>query len=112
MITINKIGEINEVTFKETQKFTILVSEPIKGAILKLFEQPCAKVLINMDGIRFIDSSGFAVLFSLSKAADTTGGQIIYCNVSDTAASLFKVLQLYDSFLIVGNREEALSLFK
>lgn len=112
MLKVNKIEDIVEVEFENIQKLNVLVSETIKTELQKLFENPDAKVLINMNGIHFLDSSGFAAFLSASKAASKKNGQIIFCNVSDTALDLFKVLQLHTIFTIINNREEAINSFK
>jgi len=112
MIKIISSGEVVEVKFDNLQKLNVLVSDSIKSSLQKLFERPNAKVLINMDGIYFLDSSGFAAMLSISKAANKNNGQIIFCNVSDSALDLFKVLQLHTVFNIIIDREEAIKSFR
>jgi len=112
MIKINSIGEVTEVKFDNLQKLNVLVSEQIKITLQKLFEKPNAKVLINMEGIYFIDSSGFASFLTISKAAFNGNGQIIFCNISESALDLFKVLQLHTVFNIINDRDEAVKSFK
>ncbi|MDR2040095.1 MAG: STAS domain-containing protein [Bacteroidales bacterium] len=112
MIDINTVDDVYEVTFKNTQRLDVFLSETVKTKLLQLFEQPGTKILINMDGIHFLNSSGFAAFLALSKEARNTGGRIIFCNVHESALKLFKVLQLHQSFTIIDNRDEALRSFK
>ena len=112
MLKINSIGDVTEVKFENLQKLNVLVSESIKVELLKLFEKPNAKVLINMEGIHFLDSSGFAAFLSVSKTAHKNNGQIIFCNVSNSALDLFKVLQLHSVFTIIIDFNEAMNSFK
>jgi anti-anti-sigma factor len=112
MLKINPIGDVTEVKFNNIQKLNVLVSEPIKTALQKLFERPNAKVLINMSGIHFLDSSGFAVFLSVLKVANKSNGQIIFCNISNSALDLFKVLQLHTVFNIVNDQSDAVKSFK
>ncbi|MDR1172835.1 MAG: STAS domain-containing protein [Bacteroidales bacterium] len=112
MLKINTIGDVTEVKFDNIQKLNVLVSESVKAGLQKLFERPNAKVLINMEGIHFLDSSGFAAFLSVSKAANKRNGQIIFCNISNSALDLFKVLQLHTVFNIINNQEEAVKSFK
>jgi anti-anti-sigma factor len=112
MIEINLDGDIYEVTFKDIQNLNVFFSEPIKTSVSKLFATQNVKVLINMEGIQFLDSSGFAAFVSLSKEASKTGGQIIFCNIRDSAMKLFRVLQLHQSFRLLSTKEEALQSFK
>jgi anti-anti-sigma factor len=108
MIDISTVGDIYEVKFKDTHNLNIFVSETIKSSISKLLSTPDVKILINLEDIHFLDSSGFAAFLSLSKEASKTGGRIVFCNISESAMKLFKVLQLHQPLLLVGSREEAL----
>ena len=112
MIKINSIGEVTEAKFENLQKLNVLISESIKTELSRLFEKPNAKVLINMEGIHFLDSSGFAAFLSVSKSAQKNNGQIIFCNVSNSALDLFKVLQLHNVFTIINDYNEAINSFK
>ena len=112
MVQITSIEDIIEVKFENLEKLNILVTDPIKAGLQKLFERPNAKVLINMGGINFLDSSGFATFLTISKTASLNNGQIIFCNIDNPALDLFKVLQLHTVFNIIIDREEALKSFK
>jgi len=112
MLKINTIGDVTEVKFDNIQKLNVLVSESIKTGLQKLFERPNAKVLINMEGIYFLDSSGFAAFLSVYKTAGKNNGQIIFCNLSNSALDLFKVLQLHTVFKLISERDEAINSFK
>ena len=112
MLKIDTIGDVTEVKFENMQKLNILVSEAVKSDLQKLFDRPNTKVLINMEGVYFLDSSGFATFLSVSKTAKKTEGKIVFCNICDSALDLFKVLQLHTVFNIINNRDEALSAFE
>jgi len=112
MLKINSIGDVTEVRFDSLQKLNVLVSESVKTGLQQLFERPNAKVLINMEGVYFLDSSGFAAFLSVSKAANKNNGQIIFCNIGSSALDLFKVLQLHTVFNIIVDRNEAIKSFK
>jgi anti-anti-sigma factor len=94
------------------QKLNLFVTDDVKKEVIRLFKRPNLKLLINMEGIQFIDSSGFALLLSAAKEAHRTGGQIIYCNISEPVMHLFEVLQLHKAFKIVATPEEAIYSFK
>jgi len=112
MLKFNSIGDVTEVKFENIQKINVLVSESIKTELQKLFEKPNAKVLINMEGVHFLDSSGFATFLTISKAANKNNGQIIFCNVTSSAFDLFKVLQLHTVFNIINDQADAVNSFK
>ena len=111
MLKINTVQDITEVRFN-IQKLNLTVCETVKEGIQDLFDKPNAKVLINMNGVHFLDSSGFAMFLSATKVAGNNNGQIIFCNVCDSAMKLFMVLQLHTIFKIIDNYEEAIKSFK
>ena len=112
MLKVSSTGDVTEVRFENLEKLNILVTDSIKAALLKLFEKPNAKILINMKDVSFLDSSGFATFLTISKTAGKSNGQIIFCNVSKSVMDLFKVLQLHTLFKIINDREEAINSFK
>ncbi len=112
MLKINMTEDVTEVKFDNIQKLNVLISETIKADLQKLFEKPNVKILLNMEGVRFLDSSGFAALLSVSKIAGKNNGQIIFCNVCDSAMDLFKVLQLHRVFNIINDRSDAVKSFQ
>ena len=99
------------VKFDNLRKLNVLISEAVKTEFKKLFETSNVKLLVNMEGVDFIDSSGFAVFLTALRFAQKNNGQIIFCNVSDMAFDLFKVLQLHTVFKIASNQDEAIPLF-
>ena len=112
MLKINTVGDITEVRFDNLQRLNVLVAETVKAGLQKLFEKPNVKVLINMEGVRFLDSSGFAVFLTIYRSANKNNGQIIFCNLCESVLDLFKVLQLHTIFNIINYREEAVKTFK
>jgi len=112
MLKINLIGDVTEVKFENIRKINVLETDAIKAGLQKLVEKPNAKLLINMEGVFFLDSSGFATFLSVSKAAGKNNGQIIFCNLTESALDLFKVLQLHTIFNFIQDRDEAIKSFK
>ena len=66
----------------------------------------------NLQGITFIDSSGFGVMLSALKAASNNYGQFKICNVNGDVMELFKLLQLHHIFEIYDELDTCLKSFK
>ena len=64
---------------------------------------PVGDVILDMQGIHFIDSSGFQVLIALLKTAELHQSNIDVMNVSDDLKELFDLLSLSDVFQIAAN---------
>ena len=112
MISVRQIDDVTEVMFNNLKKLNILVSDDVKTEFDNFFEIPNLKLLVNMEGIEFIDSSGFAIFLSNIKRIQKNNVQMIFCNVSNLAFDLFKVLHLHTVFKIIDCRTEALKSFE
>lgn len=111
MLEITKNGQVEIVSFKELTKLNALVSEEVKEQMLQLFETPSAKVILDLKGISYIDSSGFGVFLSVMKAANNNYGAFKICNVSDDVMNMFHILQLHSVFEIFDDSEACLQSF-
>ena len=112
MLIISSIKDVTVARFDNISKINVLISEALKANFKKILETPNVKLLVNMEGVDFIDSSGFTAFLTALRTAQKNNGQILICNVSDAALELFKVLHLHTVLKIVDNQTEALSLFE
>jgi len=70
----------------------------VKESLLEHFNKPNVNLIFDLQGISFIDSSGFGVFLSAMKAANNNYGQFKICNVDEEVMELFKLLQLHHVF--------------
>jgi len=69
MLKTEKINNIIVVRFDNTDRFNALITEPVKEEIKSFFNTTGTKLILNLEGIRYIDSSGFGVFLSIMKTA-------------------------------------------
>jgi anti-sigma B factor antagonist len=112
MIETKKIGDILVVSLKDTSRFNSPIAETVKDHLLAFFVKPNVNLAFNLNGITFIDSSGFGVFLSAMKAASNNYGQFKICNVSREVLELFKLLQLHHVFEIYDQQEACVESFK
>ena len=112
MITVDKKGDILIAKFTSEDRFNALITEPVKEMLLSYYATPDTKLVMDLEGIKFIDSSGFGVFLSLMKAANNSNGKFKVCNLKPDVMELFKVLQLHNVFDIYNNVDECISSFK
>lgn len=112
MLKVNTINNVNVVSFQNTDRFNALIAEPVKEELLEFFNKPNAKLAINLEGVNFIDSSGFGVFLSTMKAANNNYGTLKICNVSEEVMELFKLLQLHNVFELFSSLDECIASFK
>jgi anti-sigma B factor antagonist len=111
MINIEKRGNVDVVTFN-TSKINALVTEEIRTEIYSVFEHHGSKVVFDLTGVDYMDSSGFGVFLSaLRKARDSYSFIRLTC-LTPQVFSIFETLHLDTVFEIYADREECISTFR
>ena len=111
MIKTEKINNIMVVTFDNVTRLNALVAEPIKEELKSLFNKANTRIILNLEGVQFIDSSGFGVFLSVMKVANNNYGSFKICNVSHEVMELFKLLQLHNVFEIYRNVDDCVKSY-
>jgi anti-sigma B factor antagonist len=111
MLKVEVINNINVASFENINRFNALITEPVKEQLNSLFNKPNTKLVLNLEGINFIDSSGFGVFLSVMKTANINFGHFKICNISKEVMELFKLLQLHNVFEIYSNLDDCLKSF-
>jgi len=111
MLNIEHINDVTVVSFKDINRFNVLITEQVKEEMKALFTTPNTKLVLDLTGIQFIDSSGFGVFLSIMKTANNNFGYFKISNISEELLGLFKLLQLHNVFEIYNKREDALKSF-
>jgi anti-sigma B factor antagonist len=112
MLNIEKVNNVIVVKFNKIDRFNALIVEPVKEQLKGLFNKPDTKLVLNLEGIRFIDSSGFGVFLSIMKTANNNHGQFKICNLGKEVTELFKLLQLHNVFELYDTQERCIESFK
>ena len=111
MIQVNKLKNIVIIGFeKNISKFTLQNCQDIKEEINKEINAPGIKMVFNLKGIKYVDSSGIAVLISVLKTINNQDGDLILSNISNEVMDLIKLMQLQHIFQITATIDEAITL--
>ena len=86
-------------------------SDALKSEMNKLFEGGAVNLLVDLNEIRFIDSSGLGVLVSGFKNASTRHGSLKLCSLQTQVKSMFELTRLHRVFEIYPSVEEAQESF-
>lgn len=111
MLKTEKINNVIVVRFNNIDRFNALIVEPIKEQLKSFFNKPDTRLALNLEGIKFVDSSGFGVFLSILKTANNNQGQFKICNVRPEVTELFKLLQLHNVFDLYATQEECIESF-
>ncbi len=111
MLKIEKIDNIEVAKFEDVQKFNALITEKVKEELSTLFQKPNTRLILDLEGVKYIDSSGFGVFLSVMKMANNNYGFFKLCNIAPEVMDLFKLLQLHNIFDIYEDREDCIKSF-
>jgi len=111
MLKIEKINEITVVRFDNIDRFNALITEPVKEDLKSFFNTQGTRMILNLEGIKYIDSSGFGVFLSILKTATNSEGTFKICGISREVMELFKLLQLHNVFTLYPTLDECLKSF-
>ena len=111
MLETTNINDVIVVKLKDTNRLNSLITEPVKEKLLEFFNKPNVNLAFDLQGISFIDSSGFGVFLSAMKAANNNYGQFKICNVNEDVMELFKLLQLHHVFELYDELDPCLASY-
>ena len=80
---------------------------PLKKRLHQYAENGCAKLVLNLINVEFMDSSGLTVIISMLKALKAQGGHLVLSGVSEELTSLFQLTRLDKVFKIYPNAGQA-----
>lgn len=105
-----KLVQVEEVAvYQVNGEINISTSPDLK----KQFEkQPAKKVVVNLEKVTYIDSSGLATLVEMLKKTRSQGGALGLAGMSDKVKSLFEITKLDKLFTICKSQDEAVSKVK
>jgi len=69
---------------------------------------PGAKLVFDMKGVRFVDSSGLGALLSCLRQVHSSGGDLKLCELGKAVRALFELVRMHRIFEIYNSRDEAL----
>ncbi len=87
-------------------------SPELKNQMLKLLEEGNHRMIIDLQDVRFVDSSGLGALVSGFKNASARNGSLKLCGLQPQVQSMFELTRLHRVFDIFSDRHQALSSFQ
>jgi len=87
-------------------------SVQLRDSIRHLVDQGKKKVLLNLAGVKYIDSSGIGELIANYTTISRQGGQLKLLNLTDKIQNLLVITKLLTVFDAYDNEAEALQSFQ
>jgi anti-sigma B factor antagonist len=87
-------------------------SVALRSAIRRLLEEGKKKILLNLAGVGYIDSSGIGELVSSYTAINKENGQLKLLNLTQKLQDLLAITKLLTVFDVYENESDALNSYK
>lgn len=108
-LTVEKAGDLAVVA---------LPGEHLDASVVEEFKRDMAplldtqsKVLLDLSGLRFVDSAGVGALLSCLRRANAAGGDLKLFGMTPPVRAVFDIARMHRIFDIFETREEAAAAF-
>ena len=81
-----------------------------RDAVQSLMQEH-TRVVLDMAGVKFVDSSGLGALISCLRQANGRKGDFRLCEMSRTVRALFELMRMHRVFTIHETRSDAVASF-
>jgi anti-sigma B factor antagonist len=111
MINIEKRDKIDIISFS-VNKINALMIDDLRDGILKVFDNSNSRVVIDLSGVEYVDSSGFGCFLSAMKAARNNYSVLKFANPEPKVMELLELLHLHTVFQIYQDMDSCLKSFR
>lgn len=87
-------AEANYMVLEPSGKLNLVAAGPLKARIADLARSGKSRIVVDMSGVDFIDSSGLGALVTGHKVAREAGGDLRVANVGEQVAAVMKLTNL------------------
>lgn len=109
-LLIEQKGTVVLLTVQE-ERLDAHNSGDLKAQMIKLFDEGRQDLVIDLQTVRFIDSSGLGALVSGFKNASSRNGSLKLAGLQLQVKSMFELTRLHRVFEIFTDADEALGSF-
>lgn len=109
-ISIGMDGEV--VVVDMTGDFVAGTVEQFKAQMAKLMEKNFLFVVLNLDKVNFMDSSGLGACMAAHKAFQEKRGALVCAKLSEPVAKIFRVTRADQKLKVAPTRPEGVALLQ
>lgn len=85
--------------------------EDLKKALVGLASKNCTKIVIDMAGAKFVDSSGLGILLWAMKNMRQRGGDVRLCGLTKMVEDVFEITELRQAFQVFETERQAIASY-
>lgn len=109
-ISVDRSAAPASVVIAPTGDVDMSRSAELRTAIQGVFQpKGTRKLVIDLDGVGYMDSSGLATLVEAMRTSKTAGATMVLCGMNTKVRAIFEIARLDQFFTIVDDRAAALS---
>ncbi|NJN14275.1 MAG: STAS domain-containing protein [Planctomycetes bacterium] len=108
-IQIKREEQTGTVVLSVQGTIDIYSSPELRGQLKSALEKQSPRIVVDMAGVSFVDSSGLATLIEALQRTHGYGGKLYLCALSTAVLGVFQLANLDNIFQIRKSREEALA---
>lgn len=86
-------------------------TKDFKKQVSDLTDQDRVRIVLDMRGVDFIDSSGLGSLVGALRAASNKGGDVKIASLQNQVRAIFELTRLHRVFSVFQDQESALTAF-
>ena len=105
---VKREGMGDAVVLAVTGSVDIYSSAELRGELKVALDGEAARIVVDLNGVTFVDSSGLATLIEALQKVQGYAGKLLLCNLSQTVLGVFQLANLDRIFQIEKTREAAL----
>lgn len=86
-------------------------SPDLRKSFIKLIENQAKKVILDLEKVTYVDSSGLATLVEMLQKLKNSDGQLKLTNLQEKVRSVFEITKLEKIFEIYSQTQQAIESF-
>lgn len=107
--TISQVGQVSVV--KVVGRLTSLESGALRNSVAQLLKEGHKQILLNLNGLVYLDSSGIGDLVHTYMSVIKSGGEMKVVGLTEKVEEILKITQLYQVFQEFKDEHSALQSF-
>jgi anti-sigma B factor antagonist len=84
-------------------------ADQMKRTLTELIEKGQSKLVMDLTGVAYVDSSGLGALVATMKQARAVGGNLKLCGLQEDVRSIFEMTRLIKVMAVHSDRQEAVA---
>ena len=106
-VTREEVGRA--VVFAVEGSVDIASSPELRGELRLAVEQKRERIVVDLGGVAFVDSSGLATLIEALQGTSRYDGKLVLCSLGKNVLGVFQLANLDNIFTLAENRKDALA---